>query len=414
MKYLFFLLLISLIITSCSSENPESDIKPCENNPCANSAIKHKTLCKVLDNDYTCICEPGFKEDTDKTCITDEDDPNGICKPDSCPEENFKCREYNGQALCVCKDGYSLKDGKCIGTDPCLNSPCTESHKTICSRVSNEEYMCYCDKGYAPDANGNCVTASYGNYYDSITDDLKNNDLIDALYQKIKGHTSISYGKTESKLHTLDGNKCQYSGLTGLSLNVEHIWPQSYFGGTSPMVSDLHHLRLVSSTVNSKRGNVHFGDVVKTDCNPDCYTTCTYDNNCAETNSCCYFCDWDGYLHNDGIQTEAKKGKPSDNCSAHSVFEPIDSFKGDIARALFYFAVRYKNEHINQSQAYMTGPEPYNHIPPYEEIVLRRWHHEDPVSQAEINRNNKIFNDYQHNRNPFIDRPDLVDRISDF
>lgn len=417
MKYLyFFLLLFSLIITSCSSEGTKTDIDYCKNNPCANSAVRHKTICKDLGNDYTCICEPGYKEDTDKTCIIDEKDPNGVCKVDSCPKENFECREYNGDALCVCKDGYSLENGNCVSTNSCKNNPCNEAHKTICSRVNNENYICYCDKGYAPNSAGSCVTASYGNYYDSITDDLKDNELIDALYQKIKGHTVIGYNQAESKLHTLDGGKCSYTGLSGLSLNVEHIWPQSYFGSASPMVSDLHHLRLVSSTVNSKRGNVHFGDVVKTDCNPTCYDNCNYDNNCAETNSCCYFCDWDGYLHNEGIQTEAKKGKPSTNCSAHSVFEPIDSFKGDIARSLFYFAVRYykDNGDINQSQAYMIGPAPYNHIPPYEEIVLRRWHREDPVSQAEINRNNKIFNDYQHNRNPFIDRPDLVDRISDF
>jgi hypothetical protein len=32
----------------------------------------------------------------------------------------------------------------------------------------------------------------------------------------------------------------------------------------------------------------------------------------------------------------------------------------------------------------------------------------DAVSESEINRNNIIYNDYQHNRNPFIDHPELA------
>jgi len=455
MKYLFLLLLL-VIFTSCESGSNDS-VKNCENNPCANSLVKHKTVCKDLGNDYTCVCEAGYIEDNEKRCVADlenncENNPcadtmvshktvckdlgstytciceagyteyangtcvkdgGGVCEVDTCTEPHFVCKEYGNSAICVCEDGYTLEDGHCAGVDPCLDSPCIVTHKTICGRITNEDYICYCDKGYAPDSDGNCVTASYGNYYSSISDDLKDNELIEALFQRIKDHTSISYGRTESKLGDIDGQVCAYTGLTGLDFNVEHVWPQSYFGGNTPMVSDLHHLRLVSSYVNSKRGNVHFGDVVKTDCNPDCYSNCSYDNNCAETNSCCYFCDWDGVIHSSGVQTEAKKGKPTYNCSDYPVFEVMDDSKGDVARSLFYFAVRYKNQDINQSQAYLTGPDHFNHIPPYEESVLRRWHREDPVSQAEINRNNKIFA-IQKNRNPFIDRPDLVDRISDF
>jgi endonuclease I len=409
--FLFLSLLISISITSCDSKNDVSNDDLCLNNPCKDSLINHKTVCRSLEADFTCVCEDGYVELPDKTCALDNE--TIICKADTCTEENTVCREYNGSALCVCEDGYSLDNGKCVGVDPCLVNPCTETNKTICGRVTNEEYVCYCDAGYIPTSNDGCTVASYGNYYSTITDDLKDNDLIEALYQKIKGHTSISYTSAGNKLDDIDGHFCSYSGLTNLSLNTEHVWPQSYFGGSSPMVSDLHHLRNAASYVNSKRGNVHFGNVVKTDCNPTCYDNCNYDNNCAEDDSCCYFCDWDGVIYDSGVQTEAKKGKPSNNCNDYPVFEPMDSIKGDVARALFYFAVRYKNDSINESQAYMTGPAPYNHIPPYEEIVLRKWHLQDPVSQEELQRNNKIEN-IQHNRNPFIDRPDLVNRISDF
>ena len=407
-------MLITLIVVSCQDNSTSSETDACKNNPCSKSLVPHKILCEATSTDFKCVCEDGYIENSDGVCIVDEN-ANTVCDPDPCEKANMKCKIYVGNAICVCEDGYTLdtQSGECVGVDPCKNNPCTEANKTTCGRVSNENYVCYCNANYIPDSSGNCKAASYGDYYSTVTDNLKDNDLIEALYQKIKGHHSISYNSAGGKLDSIDGKFCSYTGLTNLSLNTEHVWPQSYFGGNSPMVSDLHHLRNVSNTVNSKRGNVHFGNVMKTDCNPSCYDNCNYDNDCQENNTCCYFCDWDGVLYDSGTQTLAKKGKPSTNCNDHPVFEPMDDIKGDVARALFYFAVRYKDKDINQSQSYMTGPAPYNHIPSYEENVLRQWHVQDPVSQAELNRNNKI-EAIQHNRNPFIDRPDLVHRISDF
>jgi endonuclease I len=78
------------------------------------------------------------------------------------------------------------------------------------------------------------------------------------------------------------------------------------------------------------------------------------------------------------------------------VFEVRPGFRGDIARAHFYFAVRYD---LN--------------IPPAEEVVLREWHCADPPDLEELIRNDLVEN-AQQNRNPFVDRPRLVDAISDF
>ena len=78
------------------------------------------------------------------------------------------------------------------------------------------------------------------------------------------------------------------------------------------------------------------------------------------------------------------------------IFEVRPKFRGDIARAHFYFAVRY-----NQP------------IPQDEENILRAWHHEDPVDARERKRNNEIEK-VQLNRNCFVDRPDFVDLIADF
>jgi endonuclease I len=81
---------------------------------------------------------------------------------------------------------------------------------------------------------------------------------------------------------------------------------------------------------------------------------------------------------------------------SQEVFEPPQDHKGNVARALFYFATRYE---LTIGKA--------------EEEVLRKWNQEDPVDQEELDRNEEIFK-VQQNRNPFVDFPELVDRISDF
>ena len=43
--------------------------------------------------------------------------------------------------------------------------------------------------------------------------------------------------------------------------------------------------------------------------------------------------------------------------------------------------------------------------------VLLQWHHQDPVSNKEIARNDSIYYKYQNNRNPFIDNPQWADSI---
>jgi endonuclease I len=91
------------------------------------------------------------------------------------------------------------------------------------------------------------------------------------------------------------------------------------------------------------------------------------------------------------------------------VFEPIDEFKGDIARALFYFAVRYEamgshwNDVTLDTSRYLFYQDWYIKL-------LKRWHEEDPVTAAEVVRNDRGQN-FQKNRNPFIDHPEWVEEI---
>lgn len=154
----------------------------------------------------------------------------------------------------------------------------------------------------------------------------------------------------------------------GNMVNCEHTWPQSKFTGAFPkemQKSDLHHLFPTDSRANSIRGNDDFTDVAS-------------DNGVLATDNC----------------TISKYG--SSATSSNEGFEPPLVHKGNVARAIFYFSVRYKIS-----------------IPKNEEEVLRRWNDLDPVDQDEIDKNEAIQT-VQGNRNPFIDFPSLVQDINKF
>lgn len=148
-------------------------------------------------------------------------------------------------------------------------------------------------------------------------------------------------------------------------LNTEHTWPQSRFNSgmsKDAQKSDLHHLYPTHSEMNSIRGNHKFGEVDVPDRALPCPTS----------------------------KYGTAKGSHED------IFEPPTAHKGNVARALFYFSVRYRLR-----------------IDPQEEAFLKKWHQQDPVDQDEQDRNEQIYK-VQGNRNPFIDHPELVSQISDF
>ena len=104
------------------------------------------------------------------------------------------------------------------------------------------------------------------------------------------------------------------------------------------------------------------------------------------------------------------------------VFEPQDSDKGDVARALFYMVARYNaldgdtqidqdnpNLHLGnytwdgKAASYnstATNPGEYGIL-----SDLLEWNRIDPPDEYEIHRNNLLFNNFTNNRNPFIDFP---------
>ena len=114
--------------------------------------------------------------------------------------------------------------------------------------------------------------------------------------------------------------------------------------------------------------------------------------------------------------------------STQKVFEPQDSDKGDIARAIFYMVARYNflsgsdEDGINSNNPNLELVQNNDVLSGYTSSTtntgkigimtdLLNWHHLDPVDQYEIHRNNILFNNYTKNRNPFIDFPEWVDYI---
>lgn len=156
--------------------------------------------------------------------------------------------------------------------------------------------------------------------------------------------------------------------LSGMheNVNIEHTWPQSRFNGSfnkELQKSDMHHLYLTDSQANSYRGNNPFGFISRPE------------DRSKET----------------GCST-SRHGL----IDSREVYTPPVPHRGNVARALFYFSMHYQLP-IDSDQ----------------ERILRLWHKEDPIDAAEIKRH-ELITKYQKNRNPFIDHPEVVDRVSDF
>lgn len=221
------------------------------------------------------------------------------------------------------------------------------------------------------------------------------------LYNIIKGHTSKSYSSLYTHFVSTDsrpdgkiwdmysniswthGNKqCGSYSKEGDCYNREHSFPASWYNDASPMYSDLFHLYPTDGYVNNRRGNFPFGKV----------GSATY--------------------------TSANGSKVGSNSTlgySGTVFEPIDEYKGDFARTVFYMVTRYENiisnwENNNASvNAVLNGTT----FPALEEWALKlyyQWHLEDEVSEKEIDRNHAVYQ-IQNNRNPFIDHPQFVQAI---
>ena len=215
-------------------------------------------------------------------------------------------------------------------------------------------------------------------YYDY--DSSNTTYLLDIYSNNPTGTTAYHYTKE---------NLISSAGAEGLGYNREHMMPQSSFNSNYPMYSDLFFVIPTDARINQLRSNYPYGIAGTTN-----YYTFTNGSKIS------------------------KNGTPNSGYTGR-VYEPHSEFKGDIARSLLYYVVRYEGK-LNSFNFY-NGSSPANDTSPldgteekaYEDwflALLLQWHNNDPVSQKEIDRNNIVYG-IQKNRNPFIDHPEWVNAI---
>lgn len=194
-------------------------------------------------------------------------------------------------------------------------------------------------------------------------------------------HTAVGYGparkylygqlhvQTDSRGKFLKEVYCNREEIVPINqsgINCEHTWPQSKFNSAfnnELQKSDMHHLFPTDSKANATRGHYDFAEV--------------------ESNLNLKNCN-------------SSKSGASVVAGGTTYFEPPTEHKGNVARALFYFSVRYKMAISRDQQTF-----------------LKKWNEQDPVDDAEMLRNSEIEK-LQGNRNPFVDFPNLAQDISKF
>lgn len=230
------------------------------------------------------------------------------------------------------------------------------------------------DQGYGQLWTLYTQSAFRDNYYEN------NGSLLDMYSENPTGTDAYEYTSTS--------NQCGNYNSEGDCYNREHLVPQSYFDNfqVDPMKNDPFHVVPSDGKVNGDRNNLPFGAV----------TSPTYQSS-----------------------NGSKRGPNTVNSfSSYSgtAFEPINEFKGDVARAYFYFATRYEdfmdnfyttaNSATCQAKNMFDGSTGKVFSDGFI-LLLIKWHIEDPVSAKEIAQNNAIYL-YQGNRNPYIDHPEYV------
>ena len=240
-------------------------------------------------------------------------------------------------------------------------------------------------------------------YYNAI-DGKQDSVLKSTLGQIIRPHTAIPYGSgaesTWGVFYYSDQDEEGYCmdmycdnwkkftsvGAVVSGCNIEHSFAKSWWGGSkNDAYKDCYHLNPSNATANSARSNYPLGVPTKD-------------------------------LKDQSVTGSLKVGRATYEGETFWVFEPKDEYKGDFARAYFYMATCYGDEltwrldNKDVGSKYAMRNDSYLEFRDWEIEVLLTWHRQDPVSEKETKRMDAV-SDFQHNRNPYIDYPELAEYI---
>jgi len=211
---------------------------------------------------------------------------------------------------------------------------------------------------------------------DALVDEYKPQELLsltqakDTLYARIEARADSVHGiYTDFALFLPPGqDPSQALFMGGSGINLEHSWPQSKGAGTGrPGRTDMHHLYPSRVIVNSERASFPFGEINDND------TDMWYYRAIERTS-----------IPTSGIDlySESIDGK----------FEPRESVKGDIARAMFYFYTMYKQDADNADPDFFEE----------QRATLCTWHYADPVDEIELTRTQRIASYQDGKVNPYV------------
>ncbi|WP_169734599.1 endonuclease [[Mycoplasma] collis] len=181
-------------------------------------------------------------------------------------------------------------------------------------------------------------------------------------------------GKDEYFYQQYNANSKEHAENEGAGLNREHLIPQSWFDKKEPIRSDAQFVWPSDIYVNSVRENFPHDKVLKLE---------------------------------KKTKNGSKKGKNKFN---KNVFEPVDEFKGDIARAYLYYAITWnKDKKFNvKKDQNLVLQNIFPYLKKHYLDLYIKWNNEDSVDEFDIKRNNEIAEKWHGVRNPFIDYPDLA------
>lgn len=185
--------------------------------------------------------------------------------------------------------------------------------------------------------------------------DLQENKKLKSLYS---GNSMDPLKTIEQDIMLLKNGNA--SSVNNMPFNCEHVIPQSWFNEKEPMRGDLHHLFACEPACNSMRSNYPYFDFLS-------------------------------------YSPDLQSNKIREDCGMmeNEKFEP-EYGKGIVARAVFYFSIRYERETNIEDRMDMG--------------LLLKWHKKYPVTIYEKHRNAAIF-ELQGNRNPFIDFPEQAEML---
>lgn len=267
------------------------------------------------------------------------------------------------------------------------------------------------------------IYAGPGTYYNSVDTNESCSQLKTSLFHLISMNTNvITYSQVDNYYSTTDVKPSEFgfgdeivdrycaenpngldycnfqyathfcgSGLPGsdtnqcVCYNKEHVFPKSWFALQYPAYSDLHFVWPADNRINLYKSNYPIG-----------YAKNIY------------------FTSKNGSSVGQSDGTKNFGYTSSNVFEPIDAFKGDFARAYLYVITRYEDtimswQNISTANNVLSG----NKYPGFDSWILQlcvKWSKMDPPSVFEQDRNDAVQS-IQGNRNPYIDHPNWVEKI---